>query len=612
MAYDPRYQNAADLVLEQSIRNLPLHPAASSAFTWRWNPQTDQLERVDDMVSPLFSASADARPWPAERRRHVGYYRVEDADGSPLGVDPVPLSVQGAPIQYRARTELTYSVSTFNFTYGVRDDLDVNVAIPIVTLDMDLGASRAGASPVLHGAHRDRSGRIGRPVRDSLVRAKWRFYDGTWDGGPMAAAVGVRFRIPTGDRSRGLGTGYGGSDPTRRSRRPDPGWLDTHLDAGIDAVINTLAAQRGALQLGARSACATWSGIGGRGWRSTSRSSAVATSRPGGRRRRCRGRTQRPAESPTCRISGSRRAGGTTPTRRSGCGCSSWSRSVLSLGVFKSLNCGRRAGGRLEPGRVLRGDVLSRLCERRERQPYRTRCGASCARCTRDGDQPRLDRRPVGRRPGASAEEKAAMCARIMARAEPAARTRLAALGSEQAVIDIALRRHPSYPGVVVALALRRGRTCRRGGKGRSAVRAARRGVRQLHRPAAPLRERPDHLRGRPSGESGDETPATRGVRRRGARQRAVRRRRPERRASGRCAGARRVFSHGVRVLLVARRHDLPDTRGERRHARRHRGGGCTRERAAVHWLPVTTERVSGFPHFEQMRVDRAAVRRRA
>lgn len=47
-------------------------------------------------------------------------------------------------------------------------------------------------------------------------------------------------------------------------------------------------------------------------------------------------------------------------------------------------------------------------------------------------------------------EEKAAMHARIMAGAEPAARARLAALGSDQAVLDVVLRRHPTYAGVIL------------------------------------------------------------------------------------------------------------------------------------------------------------------
>jgi methyltransferase (TIGR00027 family) len=46
--------------------------------------------------------------------------------------------------------------------------------------------------------------------------------------------------------------------------------------------------------------------------------------------------------------------------------------------------------------------------------------------------------------------EKTALYRRILAGARPETRTKLEALGSEQAVIDVALRAHPSYGGVVV------------------------------------------------------------------------------------------------------------------------------------------------------------------
>jgi hypothetical protein len=46
------YQNAADVILEQAIRNLPLFPAASSAYTYRWDAAQETLVRVDDAVSP--------------------------------------------------------------------------------------------------------------------------------------------------------------------------------------------------------------------------------------------------------------------------------------------------------------------------------------------------------------------------------------------------------------------------------------------------------------------------------------------------------------------------------------------------------------------------------
>ena len=241
VAFDERYQNAADVVLEQAIRNLPLYPGASSAYTWRWNAERGALERVDDMVSPWFVTERGQTL--GEGLLNVGltfgYYRVRDADGEPLGLDPVPLSVGGAPIKYRALTDLRYTASTFNITYGVRDDLDVNIAIPIVTLDMDLDVS--GRLQQCCHARSASTQTEAANLSDILVRAKYRFFEGGWEGGPAAAAVGVRARLPTGDPSRGLGTGYGEIGPfLALSTGFIDGWLDSHLDLGVDAGIGDL------------------------------------------------------------------------------------------------------------------------------------------------------------------------------------------------------------------------------------------------------------------------------------------------------------------------------------------------------------------------------------
>jgi methyltransferase (TIGR00027 family) len=49
-----------------------------------------------------------------------------------------------------------------------------------------------------------------------------------------------------------------------------------------------------------------------------------------------------------------------------------------------------------------------------------------------------------------SDDERAVLCQRILADADPDARARLLALGSDQAVIAAALRRHPTYGGVIL------------------------------------------------------------------------------------------------------------------------------------------------------------------
>jgi hypothetical protein len=151
----------------------------------------------------------------------------------------VPLSVRGAPIEYSALTDLRYTVDTFNFTYGLRDDLDLNIAIPIVTLDMDLDVS--GRLRQCCDARAATAEAEAANLSDILVRAKYRFFEGESGFGSAAAAVGLRARLPTGDPSRGLGSGYGEIGPFLAfSTGLIPGWFDSHLDAGVDAAIGDL------------------------------------------------------------------------------------------------------------------------------------------------------------------------------------------------------------------------------------------------------------------------------------------------------------------------------------------------------------------------------------
>jgi Putative MetA-pathway of phenol degradation len=238
LAADERYQNAADVILESAIRNLPLYPAASSTYTYRWNATQGALERIDDSVAPLYTERGQTL---GAGLLNVGvtfgYFDVECSGDCRLGTDPLPISTCcGAKIQYQAKTDLVYTVSTFNITYGVTDDLDVNIAIPIATLDMDLDVTRQDTpdSAVRRATAQESSAFLS----DMLVRAKYRLFDTTWALGSAVGAAGVRVRIPSGKVTQGLGTGYGEIGPYfALSTALLDGWLDSHWDLGVDAGI---------------------------------------------------------------------------------------------------------------------------------------------------------------------------------------------------------------------------------------------------------------------------------------------------------------------------------------------------------------------------------------
>jgi hypothetical protein len=172
LAEDGRYQNAADVILEQAVRNLPLHPAASSAYTYRWDDEHGTLKRVDDAVAPWLLTERGQTLGKGLLNIGVtfGYYDVDSVDGHDLGHDPFPVSVCcGSKIRYQAPTDLLYTVGTFNFTYGLLDDLDLNIAIPIVTLDMGLDVTRQDtpSAPIRRATLDEHSANLS----DMLVRA---------------------------------------------------------------------------------------------------------------------------------------------------------------------------------------------------------------------------------------------------------------------------------------------------------------------------------------------------------------------------------------------------------------------------------------------------------
>src|SRR5262245_60143802 len=110
LAANGAYQNAADLILETAIRNLPLFPGASSAYTYRWNDERGEIERVDDSVSPFFLT--ERAQTLGERLINVGVtfgrYDVGCAGGCKLGTDPAPVSVCcGSKIRDRRRPTST-------------------------------------------------------------------------------------------------------------------------------------------------------------------------------------------------------------------------------------------------------------------------------------------------------------------------------------------------------------------------------------------------------------------------------------------------------------------------------------------------------------------------
>lgn len=198
----PTYGNATDQLTAYAARAVPV-PASPSSFTYRFDPATGTYQRTAETFgATLF----------VERPETIGryvwsfgvsgqYLELDEFDGRTVGTDPDPILVGGSPLEFQARPKIVYHVATVQATYGVLDDLDLNVAVPIAALDADINARRA--APGTQGFVNTQHGHVSVGLMDILLRAKYQITRHTG----LPAALGFVARLPTGSTEKALGAG---------------------------------------------------------------------------------------------------------------------------------------------------------------------------------------------------------------------------------------------------------------------------------------------------------------------------------------------------------------------------------------------------------------------
>jgi hypothetical protein len=141
-----------DAIADTAARNLPI-VAASAGFTYRYNPQLEVFERTSDTLGPLFLERPDTL---GQGKFNVNvsyqYVRLNQLDGddtsSLQAPDPIVIRVTDAAgtLQGFTANSLRYDFDLVNhivglsFTYGVFDNLDVNLLLPIIHTTFDVTA----------------------------------------------------------------------------------------------------------------------------------------------------------------------------------------------------------------------------------------------------------------------------------------------------------------------------------------------------------------------------------------------------------------------------------------------------------------------------------------
>ena len=245
-------------IADTAARSLPLI-SASAGFTYQYNPSIEAFERTSDTLGPLFLERPDTLG-KGKFNFNVSYQYVQfDAfDGTGLdhleNRDPLVLAVQSGgqaigaeAIRLRYRLKLRSHVAAFSVTYGIFDNLDVNLLVPVISTNLDVGIRSqrvataddvsgpfgAEAGPGINGSTHGNAFGIG----DVLVRAKYQL--------PrcenVRSALGLQLRLPSGRSADFQGTGAVEVSPFFYASPRLWDRVEPHLNLGVDYNADNIA-----------------------------------------------------------------------------------------------------------------------------------------------------------------------------------------------------------------------------------------------------------------------------------------------------------------------------------------------------------------------------------
>lgn len=234
-----------EVAAETFGRSLPL-PSASAGVSYAFDPATGTFQRQPSTFGQVYLERArpiGARRWNVQvAYQHAALDRIDGQDAGDLR-DTTPIYFPGrfAAVTFpRVALEAALNQFLLAGTYGITDDLEASLAIPLVQSRTRAQATlRAAGILASDGALFEQVFRVDDPattfgVGDLLLRAKYRVL--ATDAVDVAA--GLLLRLPTGDVEDLRGIGFLEVAPgilaSSRVFRPHP-WarLQGHLNASV-------------------------------------------------------------------------------------------------------------------------------------------------------------------------------------------------------------------------------------------------------------------------------------------------------------------------------------------------------------------------------------------
>ena len=221
-----------NVALASQLAAVPL-PSSASGFTYELDPTLGVFQRSTQSFGPILAERAETI---GKGKFSVGfsyqYFSFDTLEG--VNLDQVPAVFTHDDPASGGRADVVTTLNSIDarvgqatafFTYGLLGRVDLSVAVPLVTVDMEVTSNasvqRIGTAPT-PATHffRDASGGFGGArlytgsgtssgIGDVILRLK----TSVLKSGQTAMALGVDSRLPTGDEEDLLGSGAPGVKP---------------------------------------------------------------------------------------------------------------------------------------------------------------------------------------------------------------------------------------------------------------------------------------------------------------------------------------------------------------------------------------------------------------
>ena len=215
LASGSAFDSLANVIADTAARSIPV-VSSSAGFTYRFNPELEVFERTSETLGPIFLERPDTL---GRSKININvsfqYVQFDAFDGTSLrrleAPDPIVTRVTGPGgallgftanrLQYRLRIQ-DY-VTALSFTYGLLDDLDVNLLVPLIQTNFSAGVTSqqeavagpdgiftSSVGPPRTGSTKGDSFGVG----DLLLRLKYQLPQLAF----LKSAAGLQLRLPSG------------------------------------------------------------------------------------------------------------------------------------------------------------------------------------------------------------------------------------------------------------------------------------------------------------------------------------------------------------------------------------------------------------------------------